>query len=96
MSTSPPVELFTLAVSTLAETPGAIQQRVNRAYLSALSQVVVDDVPSELRARVERLITRLGATPITRTMMTDDEAMATAKEIVAITFDLCRHEWTSP
>lgn len=88
-------ELFTQAVSTMAEMPGAIQQRVNRAWLSALSQVSVADVAADLAPRVQALVTRLGATPMTRTMLTDDEGAAVAKEIVALAFDLCRHDWAA-
>lgn len=95
MELSPPVELFTAAVSTMAEMPGAIQQRVNRAYLSALSQVDPEQVDADLRDRVQALVTRLGATPMTRTMLTDDEGAMVAKEIVALAFELCRHDWTA-
>jgi hypothetical protein len=77
----------------MAQTPGAIQQRINRAYLGALSQVDLGQVPEELRPRVEAVITRLGATPMTRTMLTDDEGAAVATEVVALAFDLCRHDW---
>jgi hypothetical protein len=95
MDLSPAAEIFRQCVSTMAETPGAIQQRINRAYLSGLSQVPIDDVAEELRPRVQALLTRLGATPVTRTMLTDDEGAAVAKEIVALAFDLCRHDWSS-
>jgi uncharacterized protein (UPF0371 family) len=95
MDLSPPAELFRQAVSTMAETPGAIQQRINRAYLSALSQVAAEDVTEELRPRVEALTQRLGATPMTRTMLTDDEGAAVAKEVVALAFELCRHDWSA-
>jgi hypothetical protein len=95
MELSPQAELFRLAVSTMAEMPGAVQQRINRAYLSALSQVDVAQVASEWRPRVEAIITRLGATPMTRTMLTDDEGAAVAKEVVALAFELCRHDWTA-
>jgi uncharacterized protein (UPF0371 family) len=88
-------ELFRQAVSTMAEMPGAIQQRINRAYLSALSQVAPDQVTAELRPRVEALLARLGATPMTRTMLTDDEGAAVATEVVALAFDLCRTDWTT-
>lgn len=83
-----------MAVSTMAEMPGAIQQRINRAYLSFLSHVSLDAVTADLRPRVEALVRRLGATPVTRTMLTDDEGAAAAKEIVALAFDLCQHDWT--
>ncbi len=95
MDLSPEAELFRLAVSTMAETPGAVQQRINRAYLSSLSKVAIDEVASELRPRVEALVARLGATPMTRTMLTDDEGAAVAKEVVALAFELCRHDWTA-
>ena len=95
MELSPQAELFRVAVSTMAEMPGAIQQRINRAWLSALSQVAVDEVPAELRPRVAAVITRLGATPMTRTMLTDDEGAAVAKEVVALSYDLCHHDWAA-
>lgn len=95
MDLTPPAELFRAAISTMAESPGAIQQRINRAYLSSLTHVVPADVPPELRPRVEALLNRLGATPMTRTMLTDDEGAAVGKEIVALAFDLCRHDWTA-
>jgi len=95
MDLSPQAKLFVAAVSIMAETPGAIQQRINRAYLSELSKVVASEVVAELRPRVEALVSRLGATPMTRTMLTDDEGAAVAKEVVALTFDLCRHDWTA-
>lgn len=93
MELSSQAELFTAAVSTMAETPGAVQQRINRAYLSALSKVVPDEVTEELRPRVQALVTRLGATPMTRTMLTDDEGAAVAKEVVSLAFALCHHDW---
>jgi hypothetical protein len=95
MELSSQAELFTAAVSIMAETPGAIQQRINRAYLSQLSKVDAGDVPDDVRARVAALLARLGATPMTRTMLTDDEAAAVAKEVVALTFELCHHDWTT-
>lgn len=95
MELSAPAELFREAVSTMAQSPGAIQQRINRAYLSSLSQVVPGEVTASLRPRVEALIGRLGATPMTRTMLTDDEGAAVAKEVVALAFELCRHDWTA-
>jgi hypothetical protein len=95
MDLSPPAELFRQAVSTMAETPGAIQQRINRAYLSALSKVDPADVVPDLRPRVEAIVARLGATPMTRTMLTDDEGATVAQEVVALAFDLCRHDWTA-
>jgi hypothetical protein len=95
MDLSTPAEQFRLAVSTMAEMPGAVQQRINRAYLSALSQVDITEVAVEFRPRVEAIITRLGATPMTRTMLTDDEGAAVAKEVVALAFELCRHDWTA-
>ncbi len=79
----------------MAEMPGAIQQRVNRAYLSSLSHVEVAAVIDELRPRVEALMNRLGATPMTRTMLTDDEGAAVGTEIVSLAFDLARAAWTS-
>jgi hypothetical protein len=94
MDLSPPAELFRNAVSTMAEMPGAIQQRINRAYLSSLSQVDAGQVAADLRPRVQALVARLGATPMTRTMLTDDEGAAVAKEIVALAFDLCRQDWS--
>jgi hypothetical protein len=96
MDLSPEAELFAAAVSIMAESPGAIQQRINRAYLSALSKVTPGEVAEDLRPRVEALVGRLGATPMTRTMLTDDEGAAVAKEVVALTFELCRHDWTAP
>ncbi|MDQ1392500.1 MAG: hypothetical protein QOF30_1477 [Acidimicrobiaceae bacterium] len=95
MDPSPQAELFASAVSTMAETPGAVQQRINRAYLSYLSKVDPEQVTAELRPRVEALVARLGATPMTRTMLTDDEGAAVAKETVALAFELCRHDWSS-
>jgi hypothetical protein len=95
MDLSPAAELFRTAVSTMAEMPGAIQQRVNRAYLSALSQVDAEQVAADLQPRVQTLVARLGATPMTRTMLTDDEGAAVAKEIVALAFDLCHHDWNA-
>ncbi len=95
MELSSQAELFTAAVSMMAETPGAVQQRINRAYLTALSKVEPDQVTEELRPRVQALVTRLGATPMTRTMLTDDEGAAVAKEVVALAFALCRHDWAS-
>jgi len=95
MELSPPAVLFRQAVSTMAEMPGAIQQRINRAYLSALSKVAVEDVTADLRPRVDALVARLGATPMTRTMLTDDEGAAVATEVVALAFDLCQHDWTA-
>ena len=95
MDLSPQAELFVSAVSTMAETPGAVQQRINRAYLSSLSKVDPEQVTAELKSRVAALVTRLGATPMTRTMLTDDEGAAVAKETVALAFDLCRHDWTA-
>ena len=88
MDPSTPAELFRQAVSTMAEMPGAIQQRVNRAYLSSLSHVDVAAVIDELRPRVEALMNRLGATPMTRTMLTDDEGATVGTEIVSLAFDL--------
>jgi uncharacterized protein (UPF0371 family) len=93
MELSSQAELFTAAVSIMAETPGAIQQRINRAYLSTLSNVDADQVAESVRPRVAALLARLGATPMTRTMLTDDEAAAVAKEVVALTFEMCRHDW---
>ena len=90
MDRSRPAELFAAAVSAMAEAPGAIQQRINRAYLSSLREVAADEVTAELRPRVEALLTRLGATPMTRTMLTDDEGAAVAREVVALAFELCR------
>ncbi len=87
MEISPNQELLVQAVTVLAEAPGAIQQRLNRAFMEALSHVVVDDLPPELGARMAAVTTRMGATPITRVMMTDDEARALAKEIVALAFE---------
>jgi hypothetical protein len=97
MDLSPEAELFTQAVSIMAQQPGAIQQRINRAYLSALSQVVTEGAAiTELTPRVEAVISRLGATPMTRTMLTDDEGAAVAKEIVALAFELCHQDWAAP
>jgi hypothetical protein len=95
MERSAQTELFTTAVSIMAESPGAVQQRINRAYLTALSKVVPADVPEALRPRVEALVNRLGATPVTRTMLTDDEGAVVAKEVVALAFELCHWDWTA-
>jgi hypothetical protein len=95
MELSSQAELFTTAVSMMAESPGAVQQRINRAYLSALSKVSPDEVTEEFRPRVAALISRLGATPMTRTMLTDDEGAAVAKEVVALAFELCHHDWAA-
>ena len=77
------------AVTELAS-HGAIQQRLNRAWTSALANVVPADLPDELQPRVEELTAKLGGNPITRAMLTDDESARIAKEIVAVAFELCR------
>ena len=74
---------------------GAVQQRVNRAYTSALVDVRPTDVPVELQPRVEALVGQLGGNPITRAMMTDDTAAGIAREIVAIAFELARRTGSS-
>ena len=94
MEPSPPsdqaaADLFVAAVTELAG-HGAVQQRVNRAYTSALTNVRPTDVPVELQPRVEVLLEQLGGNPITRAMMTDDTAAALAREIVAVAFALSR------
>lgn len=96
MDGASPGELFEAAVSAMAEAPGAIQQRINRAYLASLSKVAPDEVSATVRPRVEALLTRLGATPMTRTMLTDDEAAAVAKEVVALAFEMLRHDRPAP
>jgi hypothetical protein len=90
MDLAQPVELFTSAVTALAQGPGAIQQRLNRAYMNALSQVHVAALPDDLRPGVEQMIANFGVTPITRTMMTDDAATALAGDVVTVAFELCR------
>jgi len=87
MEMTPNQELLVQAVTELAEAPGAIQQRLNRAFMDALSHVDVAELPADLGARMAAVNTRMGATPITRVMMTDDEARALATEIVAVAFD---------
>lgn len=82
-------DLFASAVVELAG-HGAIQQRLNRAYTSALSKVSADDVPAELKPRVEELAGKLGGNPITRAMLTDDESVRIAQEIVEVAFALGR------
>ncbi len=77
------------AVTELAS-HGAIQQRLNRAWTSALANVVPADLPEDLQPRVADLTAKLGGNPITRAMLTDDEAARIAKEIVAVAFELCR------
>jgi hypothetical protein len=89
MEPTPAGELFVAAVTELAS-HGAIQQRLNRAWTSALANVAVDDVPESLRGRVGELNDKLGGNPITRAMLTDDESARIAKEIVAVAFELCR------
>jgi len=87
MEISPNQELLVQAVTELAEAPGAIQQRLNRAFMNSLSRVQPGDLTPELAARMEAITARMGATPITRVMMTDDESRALAKEIVAVAFE---------
>ena len=82
-------ELFVAAVSELAS-HGAIQQRLNRAWTGSLANVVAAEVPESVRPRVEELAEKLGGNPITRAMLTDDEAARISREIVAIAFDLAR------
>ena len=77
------------AVTELAS-HGAIQQRLNRAWTSALADVQHDELPAALQPRVEELTAKLGGNPITRAMLTDDESARIAKEIVAVAFELCR------
>jgi len=89
MEPSPAAELFVTAVSELAS-HGAIQQRLNRAWTSALANVEVADLPEALRARMVELREKLGGNPITRAMLTDDESARIAKEIVGVAFELCR------
>lgn len=79
------------AVTELA-THGAIQQRLNRAWTSSLSNVALSDVPEPVRPRVEELMAKLGGNPITRAMLTDDEAGRIAREIVGVAFDLSKGE----
>lgn len=90
MDLSEAASTFGAAVSELAEGPGAIQQRLNRAAAVGLADLDPGGLPDDIRTRVEAVVAQLGVTPITRTMMTDDAAGAVAKEIVAIAFDLCR------
>jgi hypothetical protein len=82
-------ELFVKAVSELAS-HGAIQQRLNRAWTSALAEVRPDDLPAPLQPRVAELNAKLGGNPITRAMLTDDESARIAQEIVAVAFELCQ------
>ena len=89
MEPTPAAELFVTAVTELAS-HGAIQQRLNRAWTSALSNVVVADLPAAMQPRVEELNQKLGGTMITRAMLTDDESARIAQEIVAVAFELCR------
>ncbi len=84
-----PTDAFVTAVTELAS-HGAIQQRLNRAWTSALSNVEIADLPAELQSRVEELNQKLGGTMITRAMLTDDESARIAQEIVAVAFELCR------
>lgn|GEM_PF-5625130 len=79
------------AVTELAS-HGAIQQRLNRAWTSALADVVVAELPEAVQPRVEELRGKLGGNPITRAMLTDDESARIAKEIVAVAFELARGE----
>jgi phage terminase small subunit len=89
MEPSPAGELFVAAVTELAS-HGAIQQRLNRAWTSALANVAVSDLPEAVRPRVEELTAKLGGNPITRAMLTDDESARIAQEIVAVAFELSR------
>ncbi len=89
MEPTPAAELFVTAVFELAS-HGAIQQRLNRAWTSALANVQAVDLPDGLQPRVAELTEKLGGNPITRAMLTDDESARIAKEIVAVAFDLCR------
>jgi len=82
-------ELFIQAVTDLAEAPGAIQQRLNRAFTS-LSQVDAEGLAPELAARVAAINTAMGSTPVSRVMMTDDAGRALARDIVAVAFQMCR------
>ncbi len=77
------------AVTELAS-HGAIQQRLNRAWTSALANVQVADLPDGLKPRVDELTQKLGGNPITRAMLTDDESARIAQEIVAVAFELSR------
>jgi len=88
MEPTPAAGLFVTAVTELAS-HGAIQQRLNRAWTSALSSVELADIPVGLQPRVEDLNQKLGGNPITRAMLTDDESARIAQEIVAVAFELC-------
>jgi len=88
MEPNPAAALFVTAVTELAS-HGAIQQRLNRAWTSALADVQQADLPADLQSRVEELTQKLGGNPITRAMLTDDESARIAQEIVAVAFELC-------
>ena len=87
MELTPTAELLVKAVTELAS-HGAIQQRLNRAWTSALANVAVADLPAELQPRLEELVGKLGGNPITRAMLTDDESARISQEIVALAFAL--------